>query len=104
MARYKGKIMRLFPITIDIAKLTDEIIEWARMQEAEINYDSVKKITTIQFQNSKVSVQQRNGGMRLHLDFSQRNSALLFLLLFRDNIVNHNMKELEGVKDLYVTA
>lgn len=96
--------MRLFPITIDIDKLTDEIIDWARTQEATVFSDPKKKATTIQFQNSKISVQQRNGSMRLHLDFSQRNSALLFLLLFRDNIVNHNMKELEGVKDLYVTA
>lgn len=96
--------MRLFPITIDIDKLTDEIIDWAHTQEAIVVLDPKKKATTIQFQNSKISVQQRNGGMRLHLDFSQRNSALLFLLLFRDNIVNHNMTELEGVKDLYVTA
>jgi len=96
--------MRLFPITIDIDKLTDEIIDWACTQEATVVLDPKKKATTIQFQNSKISVQQRNGSMRLHLDFSQRNSALLFLLLFRDNIVNHNMKELEGVKDLYVTA
>lgn len=96
--------MRLYPITIDIDKLTDEIIDWAHTQEAIVVLDPKKKATTIQFQNSKISVQQRNGSMRLHLDFSQRNSALLFLLLFRDNIVNHNMKELEGVKDLYVTA
>jgi hypothetical protein len=104
MARYKSKIMRLYPITIDINKLTDEMIDWAQSQEANIYFDSTKKITTIQFQNSKISVQQRNGCMRLHLDFSQKNSALLFLLLFRDHIVNHNMKELEGVRELYDTA
>ena len=87
--------MRLFPITIDVTKISDEILNWAEIQGAIVNHAE----RTIVFQNSKLS-----RGSRLHFDFSQKQLALLFLMLFDNIIIKHNMTELQGVKDLYDAA
>lgn len=87
--------MRLYPITIDVNKISDQILNWAETQGAVVDHDR----ETIIFPNSKLSK-----GSRLHFDLSQRQSALLFLLLFDNCIINHNMKELNEVKDLYDAA
>lgn len=96
--------MRLYPITIDISKLTAEMITWAEMQGAEITDDSLHKRTIVRFANSKASAGVSGNGMRLHFNYSEKNTALLFLLMFDNYVINHNMEELKNIKDIYATA
>jgi uncharacterized membrane protein len=86
--------MRLFPITIDVDKITSEMLDWAILQNARVDDDN-----NITFSNSKKSTKTR-----LHFNYTEKSSALLFLLIFDSHVVSHNMKELEGVKSLYDTA
>lgn len=96
--------MRLYPITIDISKLTEEMVTWAETQGAEITDDSLHKRTIVRFSNSKASAYTGMDGMRLHFNYSEKNTALLFLLMFDNYVINHNMEELKNIKDIYATA
>ena len=86
--------MRLFPITIDVDKITPEMLEWAILQNASIDDNN-----NIKFNNSKKSTKTR-----LHFNYTEKSSALLFLLMFDSHVVSHNMKELEGVNSIYATT
>lgn len=96
--------MRLYPITIDISKLTEEMVTWAETQGAEIADNLLHKRTIVRFPNSKASAYMGMGGMRLHFNYSEKNTALLFLLMFDNYVVKHNMEELKNIKDIYATA
>ena len=86
--------MRLFPITINVKEITEEMLKWAELQNAKIEY---KRYIT--FPNSK-----RSTTTRLHFNYTEKSTALLFLMIFNQNVISHNMKELEGVKELYATT
>ena len=96
--------MRLYPITIDISKLTEEMITWAETQGAEIADNLLHKRTIVRFPNSKASAYMGMDGMRLHFNYSEKNTALLFLLMFDNYVVKHNMEELKNIKDIYATT
>jgi uncharacterized membrane protein len=86
--------MRLFPITIDVKEITDEMIKWAETQNAKIEYEKF-----ITFPNSKQST-----STRLHFNYTEKSTALLFLMIFNQHVTQHNMEELNVIKDLYVTT
>jgi hypothetical protein len=86
--------MRLFPITIDVKEITDEMIKWAETQNAKIEYEKF-----ITFPNSK-----RSTKTRLHFNYTEKSTALLFLMIFNQHVIQHNMEELNVIKDLYVTT
>ena len=86
--------MRLFPITIDVKEITDEMIKWAETQNAKIEYEKF-----ITFPNSKQSTRTR-----LHFNYTEKSTALLFLMIFNQHVTQHNMEELNVIKDLYVTT
>lgn len=108
--------MRLFPITIDIAELTDEMIEWAKSQGADVwtNTSSEFNIPShaatkhdvihIRMPGSKISKLIQRVGGRLHFDNSQKEPALLFLLLYDRQIVKHNMTELNLQENNFYAA
>jgi hypothetical protein len=97
--------MRLYPITIDIENLTDDMIVWAAAQGADIFYQHSELRTVIKFPNSKPSAPVGRIGMRLHFNNTQRGQALLFLLSFPNHVIKHNIEEINnGVENLYATT
>lgn len=106
--------MRLFPVTIDINQITDDMIVWAKNQGADVWSDpdemgNVYKndqhiVINIRIPNSKTSKVHKSYGGRLHFDNSQKESALLFLLQYNEHIVNHNMTELNSQENVFYDA
>lgn len=81
---------RNYPITIDVSELTDDMIIWARQQDADI-YSNEKK-TYIKFPNSKPCHHLAGTkSVRLHMDQSNKELALMFLLSFQPFIVKQNI-------------
>lgn len=80
------------------------MVTWAEMQGAEITDDAYRQRTIIRFPNSKASAWVGGESMRLHFNYSEKNTALLFLLVFNQNVINHNMEELKNIKDQYATT
>lgn len=81
---------RNYPITIDVSELTDDMITWARQQSADI-YSNENK-TYIKFPNSKPCHHLAGTkSVRLHMDQSNKELALMFLLSFQPFIVKQNI-------------
>jgi hypothetical protein len=96
--------MRLYPITIDIAEFTSDMMVWASSQEADVYQDSNLR-TIIRFPDSKPSAPVGRTGMRLHFNHNQKGQALLFLLSFPNHVIKHNIEEINnGVENLYATT
>lgn len=105
--------MRLFPITIDISKLTADMIEWAKKQGADVwcssDEDNVKYnqkshnrgATFIRMPESKISRCYEESGGRLHFSNSQKEVALIFLMIYHKYIINHNMEELKAQENTF---
>jgi hypothetical protein len=92
----------VYPIWIDIDKLTKDIIDW---------YEHIggrQKVDTywnhLGGKHSKVYVaygrgkwchhlQNSEGGTRLHFNGEDASIASMFIIKFLDNVTNHNFKE-----------
>lgn len=92
----------VYPIWIDIEKLSSEVVEW---------YETVggrKKVDTywtrrevsqsdvyVAYGNGKWCHHHQNGegGTRLHFEGIDASVASMFLIKFMDVVINHNLKE-----------
>lgn len=83
---------RLYPITIDLSELTDDMITWAENQSAQVYKENNK--TYIKFKNSKTCHYLAGSkSVRLHMDQSIKDVAFLFLMTFQPYIIKQNLME-----------
>lgn len=89
-------------ITIDVNRLTEDMVEWYDMIGGTVvtreYYDSrSRKITQnfVKYGNAKLCHlrQDGSGGARLHFHGNDASVASMFLIKFMDNVEQHNMKE-----------
>lgn len=90
-----------YPITITVARLTEEMIEWYQMSGGHIRVDEVYdwrsnpiKRTFVQLGKSKPCHYLANGSgnVLLHFDGADASIASFFLLKFMDSILSHNLQ------------
>lgn len=91
-----------YPIWIDVNRLTEDILEWYRLQEGTIFYDRFwdsrgREVNQpyVAFGKSKKCHYHHNGygGVRLHFLGEDASMASLFILKFSDIIDRHNLQE-----------
>ena len=91
-----------YPVTIDISKLTDDMINWYKSAggstKMEEHYDykgNKKSVTFVQFGKAKYCHHKKDGtnGVRLHFHGDDASAATMFLMTFPDYVETHNMKE-----------
>ena len=83
---------RLYPITIDISELTDEMIFWAKDQAADVYQEN--KRTYIKFNKGKACHYLAGSKtVRLHMDKNDKDLAFLFLMTFQPFIIKQNLME-----------
>ena len=95
-----------YGITIDIAEMTDDIVEWYRLIEGEVshkeeyNHRGVKKVRSFVAYNSKKChyMADGTGNIRLHFLGKDASIASMFLLKFNDCVVRHNLKEVNELQ------
>ena len=89
-----------YNITIDIDKVTEEIIEWYNTIGGTLTTDEWydhkgRKIsqTYLAYNNYKRCHYGNGGGVRLHFLGKDASVASMFLLKFSESVVNHNLSE-----------
>ncbi len=92
----------VYPIWIDVDKLSDDIINWYEQiggnKKVETFWCSRGKennIPYVSYGRGKWCHHHQNGfdGVRLHFNGEDAHVASMFLIKFLDNVTNHNLKE-----------
>ena len=90
-----------YNITVDIDKLTDEMIEWYKLiggvVTPNVDYDWRGREVLVHFVKYGKSKNcyhlTGNSGCRLHFDGADASVASMFLLKFDQHVVRHNLNE-----------
>lgn len=93
-----------YAITIDIDKLTDDIINWYELIGGEIiesehyNHRGQRQVLKyVKYGKGKrchIRV-DGSGGVRLHFHGDDASAASMFLIKFNEHVEQHNMREYE---------
>ena len=92
----------VYPIWVDVDRLSDDIVEWYEQvggsKKVDTFWNSRGKETSIPYVSygrGKWCHHHQNGagGSRLHFNGEDASIASLFILKFSDRITNHNLKE-----------
>jgi len=91
-----------YSITIDVDKLTDEMVDWFRLVEGKVYEDTwynhrgqEKSVIYVSYGKGKRCHHHNNGadGTRLHFLGDDASAASMFILKFSEHVIHSNLKD-----------
>lgn len=93
-----------YAIWIDIKEMSNDIVDWYTLIGGTVTKDSWYNHRGTRIEREFVQYgkakrchyrQDGSGGVRLHFHGDDASAASMFIIKFMDNIVNHNMREVQ---------
>lgn len=98
-----------YAIWIDIKEMSNDIVDWFALIGGTVTRDSWYNHRGIKIEREFVQYgkakrchykQDGSGGIRLHFHGDDASAASMFIIKFMDDIVNHNMQQVQARLEL----